>query len=601
MKTKHTEMKTNRLIPVFVLLLASWPVVCNAQWSTDPSENNAVSNSFGMITMPHVAPTPSGDSYISWYSATDGFRFDVYLQSFGTDGTKKWGQDGLLISNHSTYTWVSDYGLAVDKKGYAILALQDIRDGVSNAFTYRISPDGAFSWGPDGIRLTDDPDENWWPQVKVNDANEAIFLYSVVPPDSVENWKFGFQKVDSTGTKVWNETILADSAMDFYMPQMLLTEQGNLIISWLAKSAKADTVAGQMNFFHIYLQKFDLNGQAVWPNPVQADSGYHMAFNSVYTVPYLVNNGADGAFVVWQSVSLGEPNVRVNKIASDGQVLWGGNGVGVENQPMQLSINPSAVYNPAEDQLYVFFQESDKNTGSSTLCGQKFSPAGEKVWGNEPKQMVPRIYSVDSSYLVSFIRLAPDNRLCLFWEKAYKSVNGADSIVQSDLYAGLVDADGNYLWPGDNVPVSTAVGNKLFFTTSEHASGQWIAAWADYRQHPLQAVFSNIYAQNISINGTLGPLSVEEPASTTGPVIICYPNPFNQKTTISFNTAKAGAIRLVITDKLGKEVQVLMNGIFAAGSYKCEFNGGQLPSGIYFIRLNSGSQQAVKKMVLSRW
>lgn len=79
-----------------------------------------------------------------------------------------------------------------------------------------------------------------------------------------------------------------------------------------------------------------------------------------------------------------------------------------------------------------------------------------------------------------------------------------------------------------------------------------------------------------------------------------YPNPFNLKTTIPFYISKAGSVRLAITDKLGKEVQVLLNKNLSAGSYQCEFNGGQLPSGIYFIRLNSGSQQAVKKMVLSR-
>jgi hypothetical protein len=66
----------------------------NAQWNTDPAENTAVTDVEGILSTPHVAMTPSGESYISWYSATEGFRFDVYLQHFGIAGNKLWEEDG---------------------------------------------------------------------------------------------------------------------------------------------------------------------------------------------------------------------------------------------------------------------------------------------------------------------------------------------------------------------------------------------------------------------------------------------------------------------------------------------------------------------------
>ena len=109
--------------------------------------------------------------------------------------------------------------------------------------------------------------------------------------------------------------------------------------------------------------------------------------------------------------------------------------------------------------------------------------------------------------------------------KCIKQSIGPDTLNQSDLYASLVDADGNYLWPGDKIPVSTAVGYKGYYTAGDYSNGQWITAWSDNRQNPFQYALYNIYAQNITIDGTLGPLSVEEHTNVPGPVMTCYPNP----------------------------------------------------------------------------
>jgi hypothetical protein len=64
--------------------------------------------------------------------------------------------------------------------------------------------------------------------------------------------------------------------------------------------------------------------------------------------------------------------------------------------------------------------------------------------------------------------------------------------------------------------------------------------------------------------------------------------------------AEAGTVRLTIMDLYGKEVKVLLNKNLSAGSYKHDFKTGELSSGIYFVRLNSGSQQMVKTMIINK-
>jgi len=77
-----------------------------------------------------------------------------------------------------------------------------------------------------------------------------------------------------------------------------------------------------------------------------------------------------------------------------------------------------------------------------------------------------------------------------------------------------------------------------------------------------------------------------------------YPNPFNPVTTIKFDLPKDVQVNLKIYDVLGKEVTVLVNEIYKAGSYQISFNGSGLASGIYFYKINAGSFTDIKRMIL---
>ncbi|GBD86121.1 arylsulfotransferase [bacterium BMS3Abin03] len=88
-----------------------------------------------------------------------------------------------------------------------------------------------------------------------------------------------------------------------------------------------------------------------------------------------------------------------------------------------------------------------------------------------------------------------------------------------------------------------------------------------------------------------------------------YPNPFNPSTKIKFTIAKSPLpgwdgrgglqlIKLVVYDLLGNEVTTLINKELPAGNYEIGFNGSNLPSGVYFYRLQAGSYSSTKKLVL---
>ncbi|MBN2396056.1 MAG: DUF2334 domain-containing protein, partial [Candidatus Atribacteria bacterium] len=80
-----------------------------------------------------------------------------------------------------------------------------------------------------------------------------------------------------------------------------------------------------------------------------------------------------------------------------------------------------------------------------------------------------------------------------------------------------------------------------------------------------------------------------------------YPNPFNPSTTIRFSTPPQPSpyqgeevregflVTLKVFDMLGQEVAILVNGKKSPGIYEVKFDGRNLPSGIYFYKLNVGN------------
>jgi hypothetical protein len=78
----------------------------------------------------------------------------------------------------------------------------------------------------------------------------------------------------------------------------------------------------------------------------------------------------------------------------------------------------------------------------------------------------------------------------------------------------------------------------------------------------------------------------------------CYPNPFNPSTLIHYEIPNDGLVILKIYDNIGQEVRTLVNQYQTKGRYDINFNAGNLASGIYFYRLQSGRFVSTKKMLL---
>jgi hypothetical protein len=77
-----------------------------------------------------------------------------------------------------------------------------------------------------------------------------------------------------------------------------------------------------------------------------------------------------------------------------------------------------------------------------------------------------------------------------------------------------------------------------------------------------------------------------------------FPNPFNPSTSISFSIPTRSFVSLKVFDLIGREVTTVVSEEMSAGSYIKQWNAQNLPSGVYFYRLQTGAFTQTKKLLL---
>lgn len=77
-----------------------------------------------------------------------------------------------------------------------------------------------------------------------------------------------------------------------------------------------------------------------------------------------------------------------------------------------------------------------------------------------------------------------------------------------------------------------------------------------------------------------------------------YPNPFNPTTTITYDIPLRASVKLVIYNVLGQKIATLVDEVQEPGRYNVTFEASNLPSGVYFYRLEADKFVQTRKMLL---
>jgi uncharacterized protein (DUF1501 family) len=139
-------------------------------------------------------------------------------------------------------------------------------------------------------------------------------------------------------------------------------------------------------------------------------------------------------------------------------------------------------------------------------------------------------------------------------------------------------------------------------------------------QYDFRSIYASILQQWFCVNATdletimlrnfqQIPIAVNAACNTTGlddiirgsgeELIINYPNPFVQTTSITFRS-KGGHTLVQVMDSLGRVVKTLADKVYTPGAYTVSFDSYGLPTGVYYARFQNGALQQVRSMLKVR-
>ncbi|MFZ5432149.1 MAG: T9SS type A sorting domain-containing protein [Calditrichota bacterium] len=129
--------------------------------------------------------------------------------------------------------------------------------------------------------------------------------------------------------------------------------------------------------------------------------------------------------------------------------------------------------------------------------------------------------------------------------------------------------------------------------------------WVD--RNVVTGVSYEYSLNSVSLNGAVATLATVSATLTDLPGTVTeyalhqnYPNPFNPLTTIAFDLKDAGFVSLKVYNLNGQEVATLVNGTMSAGAKTVQFSASNLPSGVYWYKLETNGFSAARKMMLMK-
>jgi Secretion system C-terminal sorting domain len=468
------------ILVVFVLCLA----MLQADWSEDPEFNNQFSNLTGDQTIPKIAQNPDGSSYIGWWSNATG-NYNMRLQYIDADGNVVWEENGILVSDHTQMTWLTDWDMTIDHEGNAIMAFNDIREGEEqlDIFGYKISPDGDFVWGEDGINLSNGG-FNAAPKVTVTTNNDCIFAWA-------DDISITARSISPTGEQNWETPITINEPEASTWPQLMAADNDDNEDNFLMKYFVDSGPYWAPDRF-VYIQKYDSNGNPVWDSPaVVSNASGISAWNQIFS---WAPDGSGGAVIAWHDDRNSENISRAyaQHVTTAGTALFE-NGIQVGDHGANNQYYPQTIYQPLDENIYIYWEETDPGQNNSGILAQKINSDGELLYGNAGIT-ISQIQATGGT----IISLRPLSEDIVVSYSTYPWGNFNNERILTE----RVDPDGEIVWD-ETLIVSDMQTAKLHTDTADIIyqdggfvpSGGFIVAWGSG---------DGIYAQRYNEDGSIG-------------------------------------------------------------------------------------------------
>ena len=450
-------------------------VTLKAQWVNDPVNNTFLANCNGDDGEIYTSTDPvSGNTYVQWNSfGANGWS--PHLQHLTFNGTPQWGVNGIHISAPDFNSWSDGYAMAATADGGVVSAFHTA-DGHNCAV--KISADGTFPWGEQGIILFDGQGGDRAEVIAGNDGGV---------------WTLG-----SDFTHSFLQYIHADGTQG---PVTVVSDPGgyNCMFGQLTLSYN--------NYVHLTYEKVggdkQIHVMGVTPEGDIFNTGTQLmpsqTFQSTY-IHHAVPDGRGGGYAyIWHSGIGDSFNTYVFHFNESGKsTINDPNGAAVHSpDPDNYYGNAYAAAVPITHDLIIAYEQTDAySQNESRVYVNRINDEGKRIWG-EGILIADYEGFTYSDILVDAFE--DGSGFTVMYTKS-----GSNPYFTTIEAVGM-DLDGNQLW--SKTMCSSLYRRTVCMNSTGFHLGQNIVAW-------INCINGSLYAQNITTNGTLGAI---EPIHTCLP------------------------------------------------------------------------------------
>jgi len=259
------------------------------------------------------------------------------------------------------------------------------------------------------------------------------------------------------------------------------------------------------------------------------------------------NTAAAQTLAAWQTASAGDAN--------------------------SLNVNPQ----------FVSTTDLHLSTNTSLVVGKGIAVAGiTNDFDNETRDAIPEIGADEYPNwipveLVSFKADFNNNKVILSWQTATE-LNSSHFVIERK---------SNSEW--DVIGQVNSAGNSTQIIDYSFVDENVSSTTLYYRLKQVDLDGSYSYSKEVEVN-TLVPSVFALNQN--------YPNPFNPITRISYSVPFDSKVTISVYSLTGELVAELVNQDVSAGSHQVDFDGSSLASGVYMYRMQAGTFNASKKLIL---
>jgi hypothetical protein len=254
-----------------------------------------------------VAISTNGNVYVVYQDSSAG-NWDIYAQKLNNSGVQQWGTNGAIVCNAGFDQ--KNPRLELASSGGIYVVWQDRRNGADyDIYCQKLNESGNRLWNAaaNGYFVCSTPGTQNNPKIEPFGPG-----FLVVWQDNRTGGGYDIyaQYVNDNGLSQWNTNgKVICNAFDNQSALDVKSTGSSAYIVW-------KDFRNGLNY-DIYMQRIDINGNALWTNNgIAISTAIYDQIN-----PNLAVDGTN-AYVVWQDSSSNDWNIYAAKVAPNGNILW---------------------------------------------------------------------------------------------------------------------------------------------------------------------------------------------------------------------------------------------------------------------------------------